>query len=207
MYSDNLPQILVVKINSSHVSKVPWGLRRTGAHLTHMSPPPNISHQPQGEKCSQSFLPHTHPGEGWLSTAADGDLHVCWKLHRTHLSRDGICLLCHLARLPAVLPPVMNGSLEGWRKVCKASIHQWGLEVRHNTKCPSTRWPSADVLKKAFGFSCLYLTELALLVFIRGTNSFLSFWLMSVFLCNSEKWKEVSSRKKNNLQGICSFLL
>lgn len=30
--------------------RLPWGLRRTGARLTWVSPAPNISHQPQGEK-------------------------------------------------------------------------------------------------------------------------------------------------------------
>lgn len=82
------PQFLAVKINSSHVSKAPRGLRRTGAHLTQMSPPPNISHQPPGGKM-QPKLPSLHPpGEGWLSRSADGDLHVRWELNRAHASPE-----------------------------------------------------------------------------------------------------------------------
>ena len=38
--------------------RLPWGLRRTGAHLTQVSPAPNISHQPWGEKnAAKASLP------------------------------------------------------------------------------------------------------------------------------------------------------
>lgn len=45
---------------------LPWGLRRTGAHLTQVSPAPNISHQPQGEKLQPRF-PSPHPHRGGLA--------------------------------------------------------------------------------------------------------------------------------------------
>lgn len=183
--------------------RLPWGLRRTGAHLTQVSPAPNISHQPQGEKNNAAKASLPTPTQGRPGSAQPQmETCMCARNCTERAKRETGFAYCAACPACAAMPPVMNGSLEGSEELCKGPVCplpflRWGT----CTKCPSTRWPSTDVLKKVSGFLRLYVALLILLVLVMQMNSFLRFRWMDVSLCNSQV--EV----KNVLQGVWPFLL
>lgn len=134
--------------------RLPWGLRRTGAHLTWVSPAPNISHQPQGEKNNAAKASLPTPTQG-RPGSAQPQMETCMCARncteRAEREWDRICLLRHLSSLCCHatsdewfigrLKRIVQGSC------CPLPFLSWGM----STKCPSTRWPSTDILKKVSG--------------------------------------------------------
>lgn len=90
----------------------------------------------------QPKLPSPHPPRGGLAQHNHRWRPACalGTAQNAHLERDRIYLLCHIACLSIVMPPVMGGSSEGskesWKApVCPLQFLRWGMY----TKCPSIR--------------------------------------------------------------------
>lgn len=100
------------------------------------------------------LLPHSRPGEVWLSTSTDGARGVCWELQGTLLSQEMGFAFC--ATWPGcVLPAPSDGWLPGMLQgVVQGSwLSSVRFELRHLYQMSFYQVAVSWFLEKTSGFS------------------------------------------------------